>query len=144
LIRNALDSTMDLWEFERGEEREAVVVRGQLITANTHIFATDELGVAGMGVCLVGDLGSAKAVGNGRLVPVLTDWQSSFRPPVTPLYRSSVRRVPRVRQFIDFVEELFGALETSRSSPAVPGVQPYWAKRGYTRTSEAVSGSRRQ
>ena len=143
LFRNALDSTMDLWEFERGDEREAVVVRGQLITGNAHVFAADELGAAGVGVCLVGDLGSAEAVGSGRLVPVLNDWQSSFRPPVTLLYRPSVRRVPRVRRFIAFVEELFRGLETSRASPAVPSLQPYWAKRGYTRTSDAVSRSRR-
>jgi LysR family transcriptional regulator for bpeEF and oprC len=143
LIRNAHDSTMDLWEFERGEEREAVIVRGQIITGNAHIFAADELGVAGVGVCRVGDLGSAEAVGSGRLVPVLNDWQSSFRPPVTLLYRPSVRRVPRVRRFIDFVGELFRALETVRASPAVPSLQPYWAKRGYTRTSDAVSSGRR-
>jgi hypothetical protein len=62
---------------------------------------------------------------------------------VTLLYRPSVRRVPRVRRFIDFVEELFRVLETSRASPAVPGLQPYWAKRGYTRASEAMSSSRR-
>jgi LysR family transcriptional regulator for bpeEF and oprC len=143
LIRNALDSTMDLWEFERGEEREAVVVRGQLVTGNAHIFAADVLGVAGLGVCLAGDLGSAEAVGSGRLVPVLNDWQSSFRPPVTLLYRPSVRKVPRIRRFIDFVEELFRTLETSRANPAAPSLQPYWAKRGYTRTSDAVSSGRR-
>jgi DNA-binding transcriptional LysR family regulator len=86
------------------------------------------------------DLDCAQAIEAGRLVQVLSDWQSTFRPPVTLLYRPSVRRVPRVRRFIEFVEESFRALEASRGTPAVPGVQPYWAKRGYERASEATGG----
>jgi LysR family transcriptional regulator, regulator for bpeEF and oprC len=139
LFRNALDSTMDLWEFERGEERASVVVRGQLVAGNAHVFAADELGLAGVGVCHIGDLGHADAIGSGKLVPVLSDWHSSFRPPVTLLYRPSVRRVPRVRRFIEFVEELFRALEASRAGPVALGMRPYWAKRSYERTSEAAT-----
>lgn len=138
LFRNALDSTMDLWEFERGEERESVVVRGQLVAGNAHVFAADELCLAGVGVCRTGDLGPSEAISSGRLVPVLSDWQSSFHPPVTLLYRPSVRRVPRVRRFIEFVEELFRSFEASRASPVVPGQRPYWTKRSYERTSEAT------
>lgn len=139
LFRNALDSTMDLWEFERGDERESVIVSGQLIAGNAHVFSAEELGMAGVGVCRTGDLGGADMIDSGRLVPVLNDWQLSFRPPVTLLYRPSVRRVPRVRCFIAFVEELFRALEASRKTPAVAGLRPYWAKRSYERTSEATS-----
>ena len=138
VFRNALDSTMDLWEFDRGDERESVVVRGQLIAGNAHVFAAEELSMAGVGVCLTGELGGAAAVGNGRLVPVLKDWQSSFRPPVTLLYQPSVRRVPRVRCFIEFLEDFFRALEASRATPAAPGLRPYWAKRGFERTSDAT------
>jgi len=137
LFRNAIDSTLDLWEFERGEERESVVVRGNLIAGNAHVFAADELCLAGVGVCRTGDLGRAGLMDNGRLVPVLNEWQSSFRPPVTLLYRPSVRRVPRVRRFIDFLEELFRSFEAARETPAVTGLRPYWSKRSYERTSQA-------
>lgn len=143
LFRNALDSTMDLWEFERGDERESVVVRGQLVAGNAHVFAAEDLALAGVGVCRTGDLGNADMVGSGRLVPVLGDWQSSFRPPVTLLYRPSVRRVPRVRRFIEFAEELFRVLEASRANPVVPGLRPYWTRRGYERTSEAATVRKR-
>ena len=34
---------------------------------------------------------------------------------VNPLYRSSVRRAPRIRCFIDFVTHLFDALDRNRS-----------------------------
>lgn len=140
LFRNALDSTMDLWEFERGNERESVVVRGQVVAGNAHVFAAEELSLAGVGVCRTGDLGTSEAITSGRLVPVLRDWQSSFHPPVTLLYRPSVRRVPRVRRFIEFVEELFRGLEASRASPVVPGLRPHWTKRSYERTSDAKTG----
>lgn len=140
LFRNALDSTMDLWEFERGDERESVVVRGQLVAGNAHAFASDELGRAGLGVFRTGELGNATAIATGELMPVLNDWQSTFRPPVSLLYRSSVRRVPRVRRFIDFVEALFRALEASRASPVTPGSRPQWTKRSYHRTSESGLG----
>src|SRR6185503_2451622 len=108
---------------------------------NAHVYAAHEIALAGVGVCRSGDLDSANALESGRLVQVLSDWQSTFRPPVTLLYRPSVRRVPRVRRFIEFVEELFRALEASRATPTVPGMRPYWAKRGYQKTSEAT-GSR--
>jgi LysR family transcriptional regulator, regulator for bpeEF and oprC len=137
LFRNALGSTMDLWEFERGEERESVVVRGQLVAGNAHVYAAHEIALGGVGVCRSGDVDCANALESGRLVQVLSDWQSTFRPPVTLLYRPSVRRVPRVRRFIEFVEELFRGLEASRGTPTVPGVRPYWAKRGYEKASEA-------
>jgi len=140
LFRNALGSTMDLWEFERGDERESVVVRGQLVAGNAHVYAAHEIALAGVGVCRSGDLDSVNALESGRLVQVLSDWQSTFRPPVTLLYRPSVRRVPRVRRFIEFVEELFRALEASRGTPAVPGLRPHWTKRAYEKTSEATAG----
>jgi len=78
--------------FERDEERESVIVRGNLIAGNTHVFAADELCLGAVGVCRTGDLGRAGPMENGRLVPVLNEWQSSFRPPVTLLYRPSVRQ----------------------------------------------------
>ena len=135
LFRNALESTMDLWEFERADERESVVVRGQVIAGNAHVFAAEELGLAGVGVIRAGVLGSAPY--RDRLVPVLEDWQSSFRPPVTLLYRSSVRRVPRVRRFIEFLEQTFAALQAQHDSPVPPGIRPHWSKRGYDKTSQA-------
>ena len=140
LFRNALDSTMDLWEFERGAERESVVVRGQLIAGNAHVFACEELGMAGLGVVRTGELGGADALANGKLVPVLTDWQLTFRPPVSLLYRSSVRRIPRVRCFIDFIEDHFRTLEATRQHVLPPGVRPARTKRGYGRTSESRPG----
>lgn len=140
LFRNALDSTMDLWEFVRGDERESVVVRGQLIVGNAHVFANDALGRAGLGVFRTGELGNAMALTSGALVATLTDWQSTFRPPVSLLYRPSVRRVPRVRCFINFVEALFRSLEAARENPATPLSRPVWTRRRYQRTSESVPG----
>jgi LysR family transcriptional regulator, regulator for bpeEF and oprC len=62
LFRNALGSTMDLWEFERGEERESVVVRGQLIAGNAHVYAAHEIALGGVGVCRGSDLDCANAL----------------------------------------------------------------------------------
>jgi DNA-binding transcriptional LysR family regulator len=140
LLRNALNSTMDLWEFERGAERESVVVQGQLIAGNAHVFACEELGMAGLGVVLAGELGGADLLAAGKLVPVLADWNLTFRPPVSLLYRSSARRIPRVKCFIDFFEEHCRTLEASRQHALPPGVRPVWTKRGYDKTSASRPG----
>lgn len=137
VFRDANETAMDLWEFVRGDEVESVVVRGQVLLANAHTAAARSLALAGAGVARTQDLDHGNLFASGALVPVLPEWQSRDRPPVTMLYRPSVRRVPRVRAFIDFVAEMFRDLEAARDAPVAPSPRPHWLRRGYERASVA-------
>lgn len=83
-----------------GKETQRVTVSGPLHANNGDILA--QAAVAGMGIALLPNFIIERAVADGRLVPVLCDWEA---PPITvnAVYPSS-RRVPmKTRAFIDFL-----------------------------------------
>lgn len=144
LVRDGNEAALDLWEFSRGDELESVTVRGQVVLGSAHAHATLGLAMAGAGVVRTQDLDHDSLVASGALVPALTDWLSQARPPVTLLYRPHVRRVPRVRCFIDFVVERVRGLEAPRDVPVVPmpgaGAKPYWMRRAGDRAAALPDG----
>ncbi|MBD8708218.1 LysR family transcriptional regulator [Pseudomonas sp. CFBP 13711] len=83
-----------------GKETQRVTVSGPLHANNGDILA--QAAVAGMGIALLPNFIVERAVADGRLVPVLCDWEA---PAITvnAVYPSS-RRVPmKTRAFIDFL-----------------------------------------
>ncbi|QKF51237.1 LysR family transcriptional regulator [Pseudomonas graminis] len=83
-----------------GKETQRVTVSGPLHANNGDILA--QAAVAGMGIALLPNFIIERAVADGRLVPVLCDWEA---PAITvnAVYPSS-RRVPmKTRAFIDFL-----------------------------------------
>jgi hypothetical protein len=68
-------------------------------------------------------------------VPALTDWESTFVPPVTLMYRPSCRRIPRARVFIDFVAGVFRDLDRMRDQRIVASSRPDWLKPRYGQAS---------
>jgi LysR family transcriptional regulator for bpeEF and oprC len=129
-------AVMDLWQFRRGDEEVAVQVHGTVVADNIHRDVVRALLTAGAGVgrILEWDLG-ADAQTAGPLVPALLDWTSPEVPPVTLLHPASVRRVPRVRLFIDWVSQLFADIERRRHAPAAASGVPRWVKVQRSRTS---------
>ena len=81
-------------------------------------------------------------IASGALVRALGDWESPEAPPVNLLYRASVRRLPRVRLFIDFATELFHDLDTLRGQPLAASGQPDWLGRHYGRSSAMLTRGR--
>jgi DNA-binding transcriptional LysR family regulator len=83
-----------------GKETQRVTVSGPLHANNGDILA--QAAVAGMGIALLPNFIIERAVADGRLVPVLCDWQAPAIS-VNAVYPSS-RRVPmKTRAFIDFL-----------------------------------------
>jgi DNA-binding transcriptional LysR family regulator len=83
-----------------GKETQRVTVSGPLHANNGDILA--QAAVAGMGIALLPNFIIERAVADGRLVPVLCEWEA---PAITvnAVYPSS-RRVPmKTRAFIDFL-----------------------------------------
>lgn len=129
----------DLWQYERGAEKESVTGRGWLVSNNRYV--TLNAALSGEGVVRTSDLMVGKHLRSGQLVPVLLDWEMTDAPPFNLLYRSNQRRNPRARLFIDFVIEAFRELEaecghdTKRRQFAE---RPYWARHQYRRASAAL------
>lgn len=142
-IRGNTGTLMDLWHFQRGEERVAVTARGWLLTDNAHRDMIRDTVVAGGGVARILDWHwrHGRELANGTLVPALTDWELDEVPPVNVLYPQSVRRVPRVRLFIDFVTQLFQDIEMQRQKRQAPTGAPTWLKSHRARASATAGRS---
>ena len=139
----AMDGTlMDLWTFERGAERESVVARGWLVASNSHRDLAIDLALAGHGVVRPMHWTNRREFASGALVPALTDWQSPDAPPVNLFYPPSMRRVPRVRAFIDFVTSLFNQIDAEWGGPVAASERPLWMRGRYARASELPDGRR--
>jgi len=136
-IRSVTGSVMDLWLFKRGEERVSVAARGWLVTDNAHRDMVRDLAVAGAGVARLIDWHKMQGhqVARGTLIPALTDWEHDEVPPVNMLYPPSVRRISRVRLFMDFVVQLYREIEMQRESRAPSTAMPRWRKANRPRAS---------
>jgi DNA-binding transcriptional LysR family regulator len=139
-IRSNTGAVMDLWRFQRGDERVSIAARGWLVVDNVHRDMVRDLAVAGAGVARILDWHKRQGheVAAGLLVPALTDWEHDEVPPVKMLYPPSVRRIPRVRLFIDFVTQLFRDIEQQREVRAPSTAMPSWAKAKRLRASATI------
>jgi len=139
LFRDQEGTVLDLWEYERGSEKEAVTVSGWLIASHRDVIL--DAALAGLGVARFTDLSIRPWLRSGALVPVLLDWTTRHSPPVNLLYRASQRRTPRVRAFIDFVTDLFRELEAEREPrlrEAAAAERPHWYRRRRQRASTSA------
>ncbi len=143
-IRSRHGVVMDLWDFRRGDEKVAVAARGSVIVDNVHRDMACDLAMAGVGVAriLEWDTRRGDMLAGGALVPVLTDWDLTEVPPVNLLYPPSVRRIPRVKLFIDFVVQLFGEIEQHRRVRLPATGQPSWLASRRLRASTARDARR--
>lgn len=139
-IRSNMGSVMDLWQLRRGDERVSVAARGWLVCDNVHRDMVRDLAVAGAGVARLLDWHKRQGheIASGRLVPALTDWEHEEVPPVNVLYPPSVRRISRVRLFIDFVTQLFRDIEQQREVRAPSTAMPRWVKAQRLRASATI------
>jgi LysR family transcriptional regulator, regulator for bpeEF and oprC len=136
-IRGNTGIVMDSWDFVKGEERVSLTVRGWLLTDNAHRDMVTTVALAGGGIVRLLDWHQrpGRELSTGTLVPALTDWHQPDVPPVNLLYPPSVRRIPRVRVFIDYVTQLFGDIERQRERRTPPSGPPEWRKAHRARAS---------
>jgi hypothetical protein len=73
-------------------------------------------------------------------VRLLDDRESSDAPPINLFYRPSVRRIARVRAFLEFVIELFEDLERRSGRRVAAATEPAWLRRRYPRAFDARAG----
>lgn len=88
------------WEFERGDETLVIAPSGPVI-ANA-VEMEIEAALAGLGVIRTFEELLAPGIAEGRLVRILSEWDSEFSGPF--LYYPSRRHMPApLRAFVDFV-----------------------------------------
>jgi len=136
-IRSNTGSVMDLWHFKRGDEEVSVAARGTLVVDNVHRDMVRDLIIAGAGVARILDWHKrqGREIASGLLVPALTDWEMPEVPPINLLYPPSVRRIPRVRLFLDFATQLFRDIEMQRDVHTPATSRPGWLKSWRPRAS---------
>ena len=136
-IRSNTRSVMDLWHFRRGDERVSVAARGCVVVDNVHRDMVRDLVVSGVGVARLLDWHQrpGREIPRGLMAPALTDWVVDEVPPVNLLYPPSVRRIPRVRVFLDWVVQLFADVERERQLPFPATAMPRWVKAHRPRAS---------
>jgi DNA-binding transcriptional LysR family regulator len=136
LMRNPEGTVLDLWELSKGDQHEAVTVKGNLVSDDRNVIV--DAALAGMGVARLMSLTLRDLTRAGRLVPALVDWEMADPPPISLFYRPSFRRNPRVRPFVDFVTELFRTLAGLEAALATTPPEPRWYRTGTGRASLAV------
>ncbi|MCK6376761.1 MAG: LysR family transcriptional regulator [Zoogloea sp.] len=139
-IRARSGTVMDLWRFERDGEQVAVPVSGWLLSDNSHRDTVLRTALAGGGVMRLIDWNAlpGKELDSGKLVPVLTDWRPLDVPGVNLHYPPSVRRIPRVRAFIDFASALFEHIEHLRMNQLPATASPDWLLARRSRASRSA------
>jgi len=96
-----------VWHFVRGSERVEIAVRGSL--QSNMMEALHELVLAGTGVTLLPGFMAGKDIREGRLTPLLTEWEIEPRSNLYAVYLPTRYLAPKVRVFVDFLVERFAS-----------------------------------
>lgn len=138
LVRNPAGILIDLWDFQRAQDRVSVKVGGWLSSNDREVVLGAVL--SGEGVGRFSEFATRSHLQSGRLVPVLLEWEVQGGPPLNLLYRPNHRRTPRVRLFLDFVALLLQEFEgdVAGGVQGAPVERPQWHRRGYGRASSVL------
>ncbi|MGH8441702.1 MAG: LysR family transcriptional regulator [Nevskiaceae bacterium] len=95
------------WHFVRGSERVTVPVHGSL--QSNMVEALHDLVLNGTGLTLLPGYIAGKDIREGKLRAVLEDWEIEAGSSLYAVYLPSRFLAPKVRVFVDFLLEKFGA-----------------------------------
>jgi DNA-binding transcriptional LysR family regulator len=136
LFRDQEGTVIDFWEHEHQGLKQSASVSGWLVSM--HRDDVLDAVIAGQGVGRFTDFSIREPLRTGQLVPVLLEWETRHAPPINLLYRSSQRRLPRVRLFIDFLVRIFRRMEEERGPEFqvhLAPERPDWYRRRHGRAS---------
>jgi LysR family transcriptional regulator for bpeEF and oprC len=93
------------WVFEKDGERVTCSPGGSLSLSNAEALV--DAGLAGAGIIAPLDVIVSRWIASGALVPILEDWRSQTRYPISVVYPQNRHLSAKVRVFSDFVAGLF-------------------------------------
>lgn len=108
-LRFPLLQPSDRWQFSRNGTELAVTVDGPLSANDSEALL--DAALSGLGIALLPTWLAGSDIKAGRLAVLLPDWQASLAPgdrAIWGLYPPKKVVSPKVRAFLDFVEERFG------------------------------------
>jgi len=103
-----------VWHFVRGSERVEVPVHGSL--QSNMVEALHDLVLNGTGITLLPGYMAGKDIREGRLTAVLGDWEIEAGSNLYAVYLPTRYLAPKVRVFVDFLVEQFGARKAAAVS----------------------------
>lgn len=92
-----------VWPFRRDGRDYALTVKGSVEANNGETLT--QLALAGVGVTRVGNFSVADAIEDGRLVPLLEEFNPGDREPIHAVFVGGANMPARVRVFVDFLAE---------------------------------------
>ncbi|VXB30373.1 LysR family transcriptional regulator [Brevundimonas sp. G8] len=92
-----------IWPFRRDGRDYALTVRGSVEANNGETLT--QLALAGVGVTRVGHFSVGDAIAEGRLVPLLEDFNPGDREPIHAVFVGGANMPARVRVFVDYLAE---------------------------------------
>jgi len=104
-------SVRSTWELQDGNEPVSLSVSGNIGSNSAELLRA--YAVAGVGIVSLSDVHVAADLAAGRLVPVLEKFQLAVEEPIYVVYPSKRNLSPRVRAFLDFLNEKFDARRIS-------------------------------
>ncbi len=107
------------WNYRKGGRNIVHAPEGTLHTNNPE--ALIDLAEAGSGIVCMLETGLLRSIREGRLIPLLEDWESPVMP-ISVLYWPSRHLSAKVRVFVDFITELF--------AKQVPRLKPVYGRGG--------------
>jgi DNA-binding transcriptional LysR family regulator len=113
--------TPSRWAFRTREGIDDVEIAARVTTDNADVSL--RLALEGAGIVRLADVIVGEPIRRGLLVPLLTDVHYAEPLPLSALYLAGRHRLPKVRVFLDFLEERFGSApwRTAASVPAPTG-----------------------
>ena len=95
------------WPFDTDDGIRVVNVDGNVVTNTAE--AVLQLALVGVGITRLADVVVAESIGQGTLVPILTDWHHVEPVPLFATYPSGRNLSPKVRAMVDFLVAEFGS-----------------------------------
>ena len=97
------------WPMYEEGNRILLPVKGSIRCDNAELLL--DLAIAGVGIVRLGDFLGEDALATGKLVSLLDDCHDTDATPITALMPPGRQRLPRVRAFIDFLQNSIGVYE---------------------------------
>ncbi|QSX32858.1 LysR family transcriptional regulator [Shewanella avicenniae] len=95
-----------VWQFKRGDDYCEIGVSGNFRVDNAPALKT--AAVNGLGVVYMATYLLENEIAEGKLVPMLTDWQLVNHLPLQAVYPRRKHLAPKVSAFIEFIKEHIG------------------------------------
>lgn len=100
-----VDSPWNRWLLSIDGRTEQIDVKGSVVA--NHASMLLRLAVAGLGLARIAEFFVAGAIERGEVCPVLEEFSSVQEQPIVVIYQNRRNLSPRIKIFLDFLEEKF-------------------------------------